>query len=113
MHQKIYIYIYIYDEKYMKNVYFYVPYSENSLKHKIVLHWIFLMRIKPMQSVGFIRIQLIVGVLATTAYFIIYGQKLTKYSYTEIPLTTQGSQMPDGGGGKLPVKGRRCSTVLL
>ena len=36
-----------------------------------------LMRIKLMQSIGFSGLQLIVGVLATAAYILIYGKNLT------------------------------------
>ena len=63
---------------------------------------IFLMGIKPMQSVGFSRLQLIVGVLATAAYILIYGKNLTlKGLAQKIPLSKQASQMPGRGNSQV------------
>lgn len=65
--------------------------------HKLVIQCTFLMRIKPVQSLGFTRIQFNVGVLATGAYFIIYGKKSNEALVHKIPLTTQASQLTNSG----------------
>ena len=89
-------------------------YTENSkwLYAKIVIQCqepmmgssqcIFLMRIKPMQSIGFSGLQLIVGVLATAAYILIYGKNLTlKELAHKIPLTKQANQMLGRGNSQV------------